>query len=50
MGLLLDRAHKGAKNQASTEAKEALKKLVSVYIHNTEICMQEAVYRLTNMR
>ena len=33
----------------NVSAKEALKSLGSVYLHNRDVCAQEAVYRLTNM-
>jgi len=50
MGLLLGNAHREATKQGNANAKDALKKLGSVYLHNRDVCAQEAVYRLTNMR
>ncbi|MGL5598112.1 MAG: hypothetical protein ACRDDA_08360 [Aeromonas sp.] len=32
------------------DAKQALRKLGSVFLHNREVSAQESVYRLTNMR
>ncbi|XP_029923306.1 uncharacterized protein LOC115370422 isoform X2 [Myripristis murdjan] len=49
IGLLLTNAQKEAKTQGNLSAKEALRKLGSVYLHNRDVCAQEAVYRLTNM-
>ena len=49
MGLLLGNAHKEASKEGNLSAKEALKKLGSVYLHHRDVCAQEAVYRLTNM-
>nr|XP_057908359.1 uncharacterized protein LOC131104820 [Doryrhamphus excisus] len=49
IGLLLSNAQKEASKQANVSAKEALKSLGSVYLHNRDVCAQEAVYRLTNM-
>ncbi|XP_044191554.1 uncharacterized protein LOC122969696 [Thunnus albacares] len=49
IGLLLSNAQKEATKQGNLSAKEALKKLGSVYLHNRDVCAQEAVYRLTNM-
>ncbi|XP_029933202.1 uncharacterized protein LOC115377530, partial [Myripristis murdjan] len=49
IGLLLTNAQKEAKKQGNLSAKEALRKLGSVYLHNRDVCAQEAVYRLTNM-
>ena len=48
MGLLLSNAQHEAK-QGNTDAKNTLKKLGSVYLHNRDVCAQEAVYRVTNM-
>lgn len=49
MGLLLGNAHREAQKEANVNAREALKSLGSVYLHNRDVCAQEAVYRLTNM-
>ena len=49
MGLLLGNAHKEASQQGNLDAKDAFKKLGSVYLHNRDVCAQEAVYRLTHM-
>ncbi|KAM7418505.1 hypothetical protein PAMA_015902 [Pampus argenteus] len=49
MGLLLGNAHKEASKGDNLSAKEALKKLGTVYLHHRDVCAQEAVYRLTNM-
>ncbi|XP_042265880.1 uncharacterized protein LOC121896203 [Thunnus maccoyii] len=49
MGLLLGNAQKEASKDGNVSAKEALKNLGSVYLHNRDVCAQEAVYRLTNM-
>ncbi|XP_058494640.1 uncharacterized protein LOC131465769 [Solea solea] len=48
MGLLLANAQKEA-SKGNVSAKQALKNLGSVYLHNRDVCAQEAVYRLTNM-
>ncbi|XP_077378697.1 uncharacterized protein LOC144019426 isoform X12 [Festucalex cinctus] len=49
MGLLLSNAQREAAKEGNISAKDALKNLGSVYLHNREVCAQEAVYRLTNM-
>ncbi|XP_029954136.1 uncharacterized protein LOC115393324 isoform X3 [Salarias fasciatus] len=49
IGLLLNNAQKEASKEGNLSAREALKKLGSVYLHNRDVCAQEAVYRLTNM-
>ncbi|XP_058472555.1 uncharacterized protein LOC131445864 [Solea solea] len=49
MGLLLSNAQREAAKDGNVSAKEALKKLGGVYLHNRDVCAQEAVYRLTNM-
>uniref|UniRef100_A0A671UFX1 ATP-dependent DNA helicase n=1 Tax=Sparus aurata TaxID=8175 RepID=A0A671UFX1_SPAAU len=49
MGLLLGNAQREAAKEGNSSAKEALKQLGSVYLHNRDVCAQEAVYRLTNM-
>lgn len=49
MGLLLERTQKEARNQENHDARQALKELGTVYLHNREVCAQEAVYRLTGM-
>ncbi|XP_076132870.1 uncharacterized protein LOC143114916 [Alosa pseudoharengus] len=49
MGLLLSNAQKEASKERNLDAKGALKKLGSVYLHNRDVCAQEAVYRLTSM-
>ncbi|XP_076872151.1 uncharacterized protein LOC143522232 [Brachyhypopomus gauderio] len=50
MGLLLSHAQKEASQQGNLDAKQALRKLGSVFLHNREVSAQESVYRLTNMR
>ncbi|XP_059198565.1 uncharacterized protein LOC131978809 [Centropristis striata] len=49
MGLLLGNAQREAAKEGNSSAKDALKHLGSVYLHNRDVCAQEAVYRLTNM-
>ncbi|XP_061883615.1 uncharacterized protein LOC133634970 [Entelurus aequoreus] len=49
IGLLLSNALKEANKLGNLSAKEALKKLGSVYLHNRDVCAQEAVYRLMSM-
>ncbi|XP_073323364.1 uncharacterized protein [Pagrus major] len=49
MGLLLGNAQREAAKEGNSSAKDALKNLGSVYLHNRDVCAQEAVYRLTNM-
>ncbi|XP_035506699.2 uncharacterized protein LOC118320024 [Scophthalmus maximus] len=49
MGLLLGNAKREAAKEGNVSAKEALKSLGSVYLHNRDVCAQEAVYRLSNM-
>ncbi|XP_030284360.1 uncharacterized protein LOC115588118 [Sparus aurata] len=49
MGLLLGNARREAAKEGNSSAKDALKNLGSVYLHNRDVCAQEAVYRLTNM-
>ncbi|XP_074521382.1 uncharacterized protein LOC141787083 [Halichoeres trimaculatus] len=46
IGLLLGNAQKEASKEKNLSAQEALKKLGSVYLHNRDVCAQEAVYRL----
>ncbi|XP_055088458.1 uncharacterized protein LOC117393626, partial [Periophthalmus magnuspinnatus] len=48
MGLLLSNAQKEA-SKGNVSAKEAFKKLGSVYLHNRDVSAQEAVYRVTSM-
>ncbi|XP_038139885.1 uncharacterized protein LOC119782800 [Cyprinodon tularosa] len=48
MGLMLGNTQKESK-EGNVSAKEALKILGRVYLHNRDVCAQEAVYRLTNM-
>lgn len=43
IGLLLGNAQKEASTQGNVDAKEALKHLASVYLHNRDVCAQEAV-------
>ncbi|XP_067257297.1 uncharacterized protein [Chanodichthys erythropterus] len=50
MGLLLANAQKEAHSQGNMDAKQALRKLGSVFLHNREVSAQESVYRLTNMK
>ncbi|TKS65838.1 ATP-dependent DNA helicase PIF7 [Collichthys lucidus] len=50
MGLLLQCAQREAAKEGNRDAKDSLKHLGSVYLHNRDVCAQEAVYRLTNMR
>lgn len=49
IGLLLQNAQREATKQSNVNAKEALKKLGSVYLHSRDVCAQEAVYRLTGL-
>uniref|UniRef100_A0A9J8C4U4 ATP-dependent DNA helicase n=1 Tax=Cyprinus carpio carpio TaxID=630221 RepID=A0A9J8C4U4_CYPCA len=49
MGLLLANAQRESATQGNVDARQALRKLGSVYLHNREVSAQEAVYRLTNM-
>lgn len=49
MGLLLGNAQREVSKDKNLDAKSALKKLGSVYLHSRDVCAQEAVYRLTNM-
>ncbi|KAK0138385.1 hypothetical protein N1851_025288 [Merluccius polli] len=49
MGLLLANAQREVAKDKSSSAKDALKSLGSVYLHNRDVCAQEAVYRLTTM-
>uniref|UniRef100_A0AAX7UK93 ATP-dependent DNA helicase n=1 Tax=Astatotilapia calliptera TaxID=8154 RepID=A0AAX7UK93_ASTCA len=49
MGLLLSNTQKEAYKDGNVSAREALKSLGSVYLHNRDVSAQEAVYRLTNM-
>ncbi|XP_049319588.1 uncharacterized protein LOC125781000 [Astyanax mexicanus] len=50
MGLLLSHAQKEASEQGNLDAKQAMRKLGSVFLHNREVSAQESVYRLTNMK
>ncbi|XP_052403776.1 uncharacterized protein LOC127950661 [Carassius gibelio] len=50
MGLLLANAQKEAHKDGNMDAKQALRKLGSVFLHNREVSAQESIYRLTNMR
>lgn len=50
MGLLLANAQREASKQGNMDAKDALKKLGSVYLHNRDVCAQEAVYRTINLK
>ncbi|XP_076872152.1 uncharacterized protein LOC143522233 [Brachyhypopomus gauderio] len=50
MGLLLSHAQKEAAQQGNLDAKQALRKLGSVFLHNREVSAQESVYRLSNMK
>uniref|UniRef100_UPI00358FEAD2 uncharacterized protein n=1 Tax=Myxine glutinosa TaxID=7769 RepID=UPI00358FEAD2 len=49
MGLLLEHARKEAFN-GNDDAKQALKKLGAIYLHNREVSAQEAVFRVCNLR
>nr|XP_054591529.1 uncharacterized protein LOC129155826 [Nothobranchius furzeri] len=49
IGLLLANSQREAAKDGNLSAKEALKSLGNVYLHNRDVCAQEAVYRLTNM-
>ncbi|MGL5904564.1 MAG: hypothetical protein ACRCZO_17910, partial [Cetobacterium sp.] len=49
MGLLLANAQRESTTQGNVDAKQALRKLGTVYLHNREVSAQESVYRLTNM-
>ena len=48
MGLLLGNPQREAAKEDNSSVKDALKNLGSVYLHNRDVCAQEAVYRLTN--
>lgn len=48
MGLLLGNAQREVSKDKNLDAKSALKKLGSVYLHNRDVCAQDAVYRLIN--
>ena len=48
--MLSGNAQREAWKGGNVSAKEALKSHGSVYLHNRDVCAQEAVYRLTNMR
>ncbi|KAK7912600.1 hypothetical protein WMY93_012811 [Mugilogobius chulae] len=48
MGLLLGNAQKEA-SKGNVSAKEAFKKLGSVYLHNRDVSAQEAVYRVLGL-
>lgn len=50
MGLLLGNAQREARKEGNISAKDSLKNLGSVYLHNRDVCAQESVYRLTNMQ
>ncbi|XP_006824386.2 uncharacterized protein LOC100379079 [Saccoglossus kowalevskii] len=50
MGLLLGHAQKEASKEGNTDAKLAMKQLGGVYLTNREVCAQEAVYRVCNLR
>lgn len=41
MGLLLENAEREAFTQGNVNAKDALKRLGSVYLHNRDVCAQE---------
>lgn len=45
IGLLLTNAQREAAKDGNVSAKEALKSLGSVYLHNRDVSAQEAVYR-----
>ncbi|XP_053179094.1 uncharacterized protein LOC128362380 [Scomber japonicus] len=49
IGLLLGNAQREASKDGNVSAKEALKSLGSVYLHNRDVSAQEAVYRLSGM-
>lgn len=49
VGLMLRNAQREASKEGNRSAKEALKKLGTVYLHNRDIGAQEAVYRLSAM-
>ncbi|XP_035813472.2 uncharacterized protein LOC118471686 [Amphiprion ocellaris] len=48
IGLLLGNAQREAAKDKNISARYALKNLGSVYLHNRDVCAQEAVYRLTS--
>ena len=45
-GLMLQNAQKEASKEQNLSAREAMKRLGSVYLHNRDVSAQEAVYRL----
>lgn len=45
MGLMLADTQKEEHNQGNMDAKQALRKLGSVFLHNHEVSAQEGVYR-----
>uniref|UniRef100_UPI00358EA4AB uncharacterized protein n=1 Tax=Myxine glutinosa TaxID=7769 RepID=UPI00358EA4AB len=49
MGLLLDHSRKEALD-GNEDARQAMKKLGGVYLHNREVSAQEAVYRVCSLR
>lgn len=49
IGLMLTNAQNEASKHGNSSARDALKNLGSVYLHNCDVCAQEAVYRVTNM-
>ena len=49
IGLLLGNAQRELAKDRNSSAKDALKQLGSVYLHNRDVCAQESVYRLTGM-
>ncbi|XP_033967886.2 uncharacterized protein [Pseudochaenichthys georgianus] len=49
MGLILSAAHREATQEGNTDAKQAMRKMGRVYLHNRDVCAQEAVYRLLQM-
>ncbi|XP_013856318.1 uncharacterized protein LOC106512195 [Austrofundulus limnaeus] len=48
MGLLLKHTQNEINQNENLEAKQALNKLGSVFLHNREVSAQESVYRVTN--
>ena len=45
IGLLLTNAHREASKDGNVSAKEALRSLGSVYLHNRDVCVLKKLYR-----
>ena len=50
MGVLLLQAHNEAQKKGNLDARQSMKELGCVYLHNREVSAQEAVYRVCNLR